>query len=58
MENRMAITKAGILCESCGWEALTDDETQVVICQNPKCMINGKFKQIQPKCKMTFPDRR
>lgn len=38
--------KAG-LEHSCGWELLVQDE--VIFCQNPKCMINGKFKQIKPR---------
>ncbi len=54
----MVIAKADIECPDCGWETLTDDETKVVFCQNPKCMIDGKFKQIKPKYQMYIPERR
>ena len=54
----MAVIKANISCEDCGWELLVDDNTKVVFCQNEKCMINGKFKQIKPKYHMYIPERR
>lgn len=43
---KMAIQKANINCETCGWMILTEEN--VVFCQNPKCMVNGKFKHIKP----------
>ncbi len=58
MEKEMAVIKANISCETCGWELLVDDHTKVVFCQNQKCMINGKFKQIKPKYHMHIPERR
>ena len=54
----MGIKKAGITCESCGWELLTSDVDKVVFCQNEGCMIDGKFKRIKPKYHMYIPDRR
>lgn len=44
----MAIQKANISCDDCEWMLLTDDEENIVFCQNPKCMINNKFKRVKP----------
>ncbi len=52
----MGIKKAGITCESCGWEALVNDMSKEVFCQNPECMTDGKFKRIKPRYQMYIPD--
>lgn len=40
------ITKANIECPDCGWMCLVEGDK--VFCQNSDCMVDGKFKRIEP----------
>tara|TARA_Y100000310_G_C20635458_1_gene790904 strand:- start:845 stop:958 length:114 start_codon:yes stop_codon:yes gene_type:complete len=33
----------------CGWFLVADDKSKVVVCKNPECMIDGKYKQVKPR---------